>query len=82
MKKKSSGTLRRRVNVRGFKQIDKQHYDGTCIRKPVTNAMTIWIVQSIMLMQSGIAHVVDVKGAFLYGEFRMREDLHQDPIGI
>jgi hypothetical protein len=23
-----------------------------------------------MLMQGGIAHVVDVKGAFLYGEFK------------
>ncbi len=29
MKKKGSGTLHGRVNVRGFKQIDGQHYDGT-----------------------------------------------------
>ncbi len=35
----------------------------------VKNAMTIRIVLSIMLVQGGIAHVVDVKGAFLYGEF-------------
>jgi hypothetical protein len=69
MKKKSSETLRGRVNVRGFKQIDRQHYDGTCISVPVTNAMTIRIVLSIMIMQMGIAHVVNVKGAFLYGEF-------------
>jgi hypothetical protein len=68
MKKKSSGTRGGRVNVRGFKQIDGQHYDGTCISALVTNAMTIRIVLSIMLMQSGIAHVVDVKEAFLYGE--------------
>jgi hypothetical protein len=30
--------------------------------------MTIRIALSIMLMQSGIAYVLDVKGAFLYGE--------------
>jgi hypothetical protein len=35
----------------------------------VTNAMTIRIVLSIMLMQGGTEHVVDVKGAFLSGEF-------------
>jgi hypothetical protein len=69
MKKKISETLRGRVNVKGFKQIDEQHYDGTCISAPVTNAMTIRIALSIMLMQSGIAHIVDIKGAFLYGEF-------------
>jgi hypothetical protein len=55
MKKKSSGTLRGRVNIRGFKQIDGQHYNRTCIIAPVTNAMTIRITLSIMLMQSGIA---------------------------
>jgi hypothetical protein len=69
MKKKSSGTLRGRVNVKGFKQIDGKHYDGTCINALVMNAMTIRIVLSIMLMQGGITHAVDVKGAFLYGEF-------------
>jgi hypothetical protein len=69
MKNKSSGTLRGRVNVRGFKRINRQHYDETCISAPFTNAMIIRITLSIMLMQSGIAHVVDVKGVFLYGEF-------------
>ncbi len=64
MKKKSSGTLQGRVHVRGFKQIDGQHYNGTSIGAPVTNAMTIRIALTIMLMQSGIAHIMDVKGAF------------------
>ena len=31
--------------------------------------MTIKMVLIFMLMQAGIAHVVKVKGAFLYGEF-------------
>jgi hypothetical protein len=69
-------TLRVRVNVRGFKQINGQHYDGTCIIAPVTNAMTIRIALSIMLMQGGIAHVKDVKGAFLYGEFEDDEKIY------
>jgi hypothetical protein len=69
MKKKSSGILRGKVNVQGFKQIDGQHYDGTSISAPVTNAMTIKLALRWMLMCSEIAHVVDVKGAFLYGEF-------------
>ena len=64
MKKKSSGTLRGRVNVRESKQIDGQHYDGTCISALVTNAMIIWIALGIMLVQGGIAHVMYVKGAF------------------
>ena len=67
MKEKSSGTLRGRVNVRGFKQINGQHYDGTCISAPVTNAMTIRVALSIMLMQGGIAHVMNVKEHFCMG---------------
>ncbi len=83
MKKKSSGTLHGRLNVRGFKQIDRQHYDGTSISASVTNAMTIRIALSIMLMQGGIAHVVDVKGAFLYGEFEDREKIYiRIPLGF
>ena len=69
VKKKSSGTLQERVNVREFKQIDGQHYDGTSISAPVKNTMTIRIALTIMLMQSGIAHIVDVKRAFFYREF-------------
>jgi hypothetical protein len=38
MKKKSNKTLRGRVNVQSFKLIDGQHYDGTSISAPVTNA--------------------------------------------
>jgi hypothetical protein len=83
MKKKSSGTLRKRVNVRGFKQIDGQHYNGTSISAPVTNAMTIRIALTIMLMQGRIAHVMDVKGAFLYGEFEDGEKIYiKIPLGF
>ena len=37
MKKKSNGTLRGRMNARGFKQVEGQHYNGTTISSPVTN---------------------------------------------
>jgi hypothetical protein len=83
MKKKSSGILRGRVNVRGFKQIDGQHYVGTSISAPVTNAMTIKLALTWMLMCSGIAHVIDVKGTFLYGEFEDGEKVYiKIPLGF
>ncbi len=49
-KKKSNGVLRSRLNARGFKQVEGQHYDGTSIHAPVTNATTIYIVLILMLM--------------------------------
>ena len=65
MKKKSNCTLHGQMNARGFKQIKGQHYNDTTISSPVTNSATIRIV-----------HVVDVKGAFLHGEFEVREIIH------
>jgi hypothetical protein len=73
MKKNSSGTLRGRVNVRGFRRIEGEHYDGTSISASVTNAMTIKMSLTLMLMQGGLAHVMDVKGAFLYGKLKMEK---------
>ncbi len=67
LKKKSKGLL---VKVREFKQIDGQHYNRTSISAPVTNAMTIRIALSIMIIQGSIAHVVVIKGAFLHGELK------------
>jgi hypothetical protein len=45
--------------------------------------MTIRIALMIMLMQSGIAHVVGVKGAIIYGEFEDREKIYiKIPLGF
>ncbi len=45
--------------------------------------MTIRIALAIMLMQNGIAHVVDVKGVFLYGEFEDGEKIYiKIPLGF
>ena len=75
-KKKSNGTLCGRMNAKGFKQVEGQHYNGTTISSPVTNSATIRIVLTLMIMASMLAHVVDVKGAFLHGEFEDGEVIH------
>ncbi len=64
------------MNARGFKQVEGQHHDGTTISSPVTNSATIRIVLTLMIMTDMLAHVVDVKGAFLHGEFKDGEVIH------
>jgi hypothetical protein len=76
MKKKSNGTLCGQLNARGFKQVEGQHYNGTTISSPVTNSATIRIVLVSMVMASMMAHIVDVKGVFLHGEFEDGEKVH------
>jgi hypothetical protein len=76
MKKKSNGTLRGQMNAREFKQVEGQHYNVMKISSPVTNSATIRIVLMLMIMASMLAHVVDVKGAFLHGEFEDGEIIH------
>jgi hypothetical protein len=76
MKIKSNGTLHGRINARGFKQVEGQHYDGTTISSPVTNSANNRIVLVLMVMANMIAHVVDVKGAFLHGEFEDGKKIH------
>jgi hypothetical protein len=77
MKKKSIGTLcAGRMNVRGKKQVKRQHYDGMTISSPVTNSATIRIMLVLMVMADMIAHMVDVKGAFLHSEFEDGKKIH------
>jgi hypothetical protein len=83
MKKNSNGTLCGRINVRGFKQVEGQHYNASSISAPVTNGMTIKLVLMLMLASGGIAHVVDVKGAFLHGKFDNGEKIYiMIPLGF
>ena len=70
MKQKSNGTLCGRINVRGFKQVEGQHFDASSISALVTNGMTIKLVLMLMLASGGIAYVVDIKGAFFHGKFK------------
>ena len=50
MKKKSNGTYRARLNARGFKQVEGQHFDGSSLAAPVTNDASIRIAFTLMLM--------------------------------
>ncbi len=52
------------------------HCIGNSIHALVTNAITICVVLTLMLMLGWIATVVDVKGAFLCGEFQKGEEIY------
>ena len=74
MKQKASGELLGRLNARGFEQLDGQPYYADIIAVPVTNPNTIRILLSLMCMNpKWIAEIVDLKGAFLQGEFENGE---------
>ena len=77
-RKKSNRTLRGRLNARGFKQREGQHYDGSSIHAPVTNPATIQIIMTLMLMASMISAVVDIKGAFFCGDTEDGEEIHME----
>jgi hypothetical protein len=76
MKKKSNGTYRARMNMRGFEQKPGEHYDDSSISSPVTNDVTIRIMIVLMLMANWIGKMIDVKGAFLHGEFDNNEVIY------
>jgi hypothetical protein len=76
MKKKSNGTHRARINARGFKQVDGEHYDSSSISAPVVNDTTIRNSFVLMLMMGGAGKLVDVKGAFLHGTFEDGEKIY------
>ena len=76
MKKKANGTYRARMNMRGYKQIDGEHYDGSSIASPVTNDVSIRIIFVLWIIAGWISHIVDVKGAFLHGEFDNNEVIY------
>ncbi len=60
-----------------------QYYNASSISAPVTNGMTIRSVLMLMLASGGGAHVVDVKGAFLHGEFKVGEKIYiKIPLGL
>jgi roadblock/LC7 domain-containing protein len=73
MKKKAMGALQARVTARGFMQIAGVHYDPKTIAAPVTNEMTICIILTLMIMAAWLDKLLDVKGAFLHGDFGPKE---------
>ena len=69
MKKKANGTFRARCNARGYEQVDGQHYDEHDKSAPVISEMGFMIVLTLHAMTGWNAKVVDVKGAFLLGDW-------------
>ena len=76
MKNKSNGTLCGRVVVKGFKQIEGEHFESSNIHAPVANGVTIRIVFTIMIIGRLEVEVIDVNGAFLHGEFEPEERVY------
>jgi histone deacetylase 1/2 len=78
MKKKANGTFRARLNARGYMQVDGVHYDSASISSPVTNDVTIRIVLVIMLMAGWCGELLDIKGAFLHGDFEDGKNVYME----
>ncbi len=78
MKKKASGIFRARLNARGYEQVPGKHYDPNSIAAPVTSDVTIRIVLTLLLLARWYAELIDVKGAFLHGEFEEGETLYME----
>ena len=70
MKKKANGTHRACLNVRGFEQIDGEHYDEDSKFAPVVSEVMICVILNLFLMAGWHAELLDVKGAFLHGKFK------------
>jgi hypothetical protein len=69
-KKKSTGKLCEHQNARQFTQVEGVHYGRSSTHAPVTNSGTIQIVLILMILADCLGWIVNVKGAFLHGEFK------------
>ena len=78
MKKKASGVFRARLTARGYEQVDGIHYDENAKSAPVVNGATINIVFILMLMAGWVGELLDVRGAFLHGEFEKNRKVYME----
>ena len=62
--------------MRGYEQIEGEHYDGASISSPVTNDVSVRTLLTLMIMANYKAYIVDIKGAFLHGQFDGGEVLY------
>ena len=70
---KVNGQYRAHLAARGFKQTHGKSFEYHDISSPVVHDITVHIVLTILLMSGWAAHIFDVNGAFLLGEFRENE---------
>ena len=76
MKKKANGQYHARLAAWGFKQTHGKSFEYHDISSPVVHDITVRIVLTILLMSSWAAHIVNVNGAFLLGEFRENDHIY------
>jgi hypothetical protein len=77
-KKKSNGVFRARLNLRGFKQIDGEHFDSHSVSSPVASIITIHIVLALIAIVGWFASLVDVRGAFLLGDWESDREIYME----
>jgi hypothetical protein len=67
----------------GYEQVDGIHYDSSNIYSPVTSYATTRIIMVLMIIFKWSAQLVDVKGAFLCGNFKDGEEIFMEvPAGF
>jgi hypothetical protein len=67
---------RARVTACGFEQIDGKHYNEDDKAAPVASDITIRVMLVILIMASFAGHIMDVKGAFLLGDFNPKHKMY------
>jgi Reverse transcriptase (RNA-dependent DNA polymerase) len=78
-KKKSNGTYRVRLNLRGFLQVEGEHYDAHSISSPVVTIITIHIVLTMLtIIVDWYAVLADVQGAFLLGDWESDRQIYME----
>ena len=70
MKKKSKGVYRARLAIRISQQKKSLQYQADNKSAPGTNGMTIKIVLTLIVLGNWFTKIVNIKGAFIYGNFQ------------
>jgi hypothetical protein len=78
MKKKSNGTHMARLNARGYEQIYGKYYDSGSISSPVINDTNIRKIAVLMIIFKWSAQLVDMKVAFVCGNFKDGGEIYMD----
>ena len=66
------------MNARGFKQVDGMYYHSHNISFLVVNEVTILVVLVLILFMQLGGELIDVKGAFLHGDFDDEHEVYME----
>ena len=76
MKKKANGQYCAHLAARAFKQTHGKSFVYHNTSSPVVHDIIVHIVLTMFLMSGWAAHIVDVNGAFLLGEFKENDHIY------